>query len=128
MAQASRPVSPHLQIYRWYFTMVLSVAHRATGIALSAGLILLTWWLVAIANGPESYATVRAAMDNILGGLVLFGLTFTLWLHTALGVRHLAWDFGYGYDKNVAHQTGIAAVVAAAGLTILTWIAILVVG
>lgn len=128
MARAGRPLSPHMQIYHWYFTMVLSIAHRVTGMALSAGLVLLTWWLLAIAGGPDSYATVRGAMDNILGGLILFGFTFALWFHLANGVRHLAWDFGYGYEKNVAHQTGIAVTAAAAGLTVVTWIALLLVG
>ena len=75
MAQASRPLSPHLGIYRWYLTMALSIAHRVTGGALAVGLLLLTWWLLALAGGPDSFATVQAVMDNFLGGLVLFGFT-----------------------------------------------------
>ena len=87
MAQAGRPLSPHLQIYRWYLTMGTSIAHRVTGSALAVGLILLTWWLVALASGPEAFAVVQGAMDNILGGLVLFGYTVILFYHCATGIR-----------------------------------------
>lgn len=128
MAGSGRPLSPHLQVYRWYFTMALSIAHRVTGSALAVGLLLLTWWLVALASGPESFGTVQAVMDNFLGGLVLFGFTFMLFFHLCNGIRHLAWDMGYGYDKDVAHQTGIATVAGAAVLTLLVWLAILIAG
>lgn len=128
MASSGRPLSPHLQIYRWYFTMALSIAHRATGAALAVGLLLMTWWLVALASGPESFGTVQAVMDNFLGGLVLFGFTLVLFFHLCNGIRHLAWDMGYGYDKQMAHQSGIAVVAAAAILTVLVWLAVLIVG
>ena len=99
MAQASRPLSPHLGIYRWYFTMALSIAHRVTGGALAVALVLLAWWLLALAGGPDSFATVRAVMDNLFGGLILFVLTACLYLPHAqwrpapglgYGPRHLA--------------------------------------
>ena len=128
MAQASRPLSPHLQIYRWYLTMALSIAHRVTGSALAVGLLLLTWWLMALAGGPESFATVRAVMDNFLGGLVLFGFTLFLFYHTLNGVRHLVWDLGHGLDKEAARQSGIVVVAGSVILTLLTWITILIVG
>ena len=129
MAQASRPLSPHLQIYRWYFTMALSIAHRVTGIALTVGLLLLTWWLVALASGPDSFATVQAVMDNFLGGLILFGFTLALFLHALNGVRHLVWDLGYGIDKDAAHTDRLlGARRRPSVLTLLTWILILIVG
>jgi succinate dehydrogenase / fumarate reductase, cytochrome b subunit len=128
MAQASRPLSPHLQIYRWYLTMALSIAHRVTGAGLTVGLLLLTWWLMALAGGPESFATVRAVMDNFLGGLVLFGFTLFVFYHTLNGVRHLVWDLGHGLDKAAAHQSGIVVVAGSVILTLLTWITILIVG
>jgi succinate dehydrogenase / fumarate reductase cytochrome b subunit len=128
MAEASRPLSPHLQVYRWYLTMALSIAHRVTGAGLAVGLLLLTWWLLALASGPDSFATVRAVMDNWFGGLVLFGFTLFLWFHTLNGVRHLVWDTGYGLDKDVARQSGIVVVGGAVILTLLTWIAILIAG
>jgi succinate dehydrogenase / fumarate reductase cytochrome b subunit len=128
MAQSGRPLSPHLQIYRWYFTMALSVAHRGTGIVLALGLVLLTWWLTALASGPDYFGLVRAVMDNFLGGLVLFGMTLVLFFHLANGIRHLAWDAGWGFEKDQAHQTGVVVVVATAVLTLLTWILVLVIG
>ena len=128
MAEASRPLSPHLQVYRWYLTMALSIAHRVTGAGLAVGLLLLTWWLLALAGGPDSFATVRVVMDNWFGGLVLFGFTLFLWFHALNGVRHLVWDTGYGLDKGVARQSGIVVVGGAVILTLLTWIAVLIAG
>jgi succinate dehydrogenase / fumarate reductase cytochrome b subunit len=128
MAEADRPLSPHLQIYRWYFTMALSIAHRASGVALAIGTVLLTWWLVALASGPSYFAVVQAFMDNILGALVLFGYTFVIFFHLGNGIRHLAWDVGWGYEKAQAQQTGMAVIGAAALLTVLTWIGVLAIG
>jgi succinate dehydrogenase / fumarate reductase cytochrome b subunit len=123
--EVDRPLSPHLQIYRWHLTMALSIVHRATGLALAAGLLLLTWWLTALARGPEAFATVRAAIDNPLGGLVLFGFTLALLYHLANGVRHLLWDLGYGLGKEEAFRSGLV-VLGFAGLgTLLLWLVIL---
>ena len=128
MAQASRPLSPHLTIYHWYITMVMSIVHRATGIVVTVGLLGLTWWLTALASGPDAFGTVQAALDNILGGLILFGFTFALFLHAATGVRHLIWDWGYGLNKHAATQTSYWLIGIAVALTLLTWLGILVVG
>jgi succinate dehydrogenase / fumarate reductase, cytochrome b subunit len=128
MAQASRPLSPHLGIYRWYFTMGLSIAHRVTGGALAVALILLAWWLLALAGGPDSFATVQAVMDNPFGGLVLFVLTGCLFYHTLNGVRHLVWDTGRNISREGAKQSGMLVVALAAALTVVTWLAILLVG
>lgn len=128
MAEAGRPLSPHLQVYRWYLTMALSIAHRVTGAGLAVGLLLLSWWLVALAGGPESFATVRAVLDSWFGGLVLFGFTLFFWFHALNGVRHLVWDLGYGLDKATAQQSGVVVVGGSVGLTLLTWIAILIAG
>jgi succinate dehydrogenase / fumarate reductase, cytochrome b subunit len=128
MAMPGRPLSPHLQIYRWYLSMGLSIAHRATGLALVVGLLFMTWWLYGLAAGPEAFATVQDVAGSILGQLVLFGLTFCFFLHLATGVRHLVWDFGYGYELRVAYQSGLVAIGAAAALTLILWIALLVAG
>ncbi|MEK0086083.1 succinate dehydrogenase, cytochrome b556 subunit [Benzoatithermus flavus] len=128
MAQASRPLSPHLQIYRWYFTMALSIAHRVTGAGLTVGLLLLAWWLLALAGGPDSFATVQAAMDNFLGGLILFGFTLFFFYHALNGIRHLVWDLGYNLEKTAAYRSGVVVVAGTVVLTLLTWIAILIVG
>ena len=128
MTEATRPLSPHLQIYRWYFTMALSIVHRVTGAGLAVGLVLLTWWLVALAGGPDSFATVRAVIDNFLGGLILFGFTLFFYYHALNGVRHLVWDAGFNLEKVAAQQSGMIVAGAAVGLTLLTWIVLLVVG
>ncbi|MGF1476778.1 MAG: succinate dehydrogenase, cytochrome b556 subunit [Geminicoccaceae bacterium] len=128
MASRARPLSPHLQVYRWYVVMATSILHRATGIALALGLVLLTWWLTALAGGPESFATVNGIVDSWFGGLVLFGYTAVLFYHAANGIRHMVWDVGYGYDKEVARNSGIAVVAAAGALTLLVWLIILTTG
>ena len=124
MARAERPLSPHLQIYRWYLTMALSIAHRATGIALAAGLVLLSWWLLALAHGPEAFAVVQGLIDSWFGVLVLFLYTFALFFHMGNGVRHLVWDFGYGFDVDVARRSGIAVLVFAGAMTVVIWLVI----
>ena len=107
MAKADRPLSPHLQIYRWYFTMALSIAHRVTGSALALGLLLLTWWLLALASGPEAFATVQAV--DATPGSASWSCSSTpssCSIHMGNGVRHLVWDFGYGFDPKVARLSG----------------------
>lgn len=128
MTEATRPLSPHLQIYRWYFTMALSIVHRVTGAGLAVGLVLLTWWLVALAGGPDSFATVRAVIDNFLGGLILFGFTLFFYFHALNGIRHLVWDVGFNLEKGAAQQSGMIVAGAAVGLAVLTWIILLIVG
>lgn len=128
MAQAQRPLSPHLQIYRWPLSMLLSIIHRVTGIGLSLGLVLMTWWLLALASGPEAFATVQAVMHSWLGILVLFLWTLALYFHLGSGVRHLVWDAGYGYELDTAFSSGIAVLVFAGVMTVLTWLVIALVG
>jgi succinate dehydrogenase / fumarate reductase cytochrome b subunit len=128
MAQASRPLSPHLQIYRWYLTMALSIAHRVTGAGLAVGLVLLAWWLMALAGGADSFATVQAVMDNFFGGLILFGFTLFFFFHALNGIRHLVWDLGYNLEKAAAFQSGVVVLAGTVILTLVTWIAILIVG
>lgn len=126
MQQAGRPLSPHLQVYRWYFTMALSIAHRASGLALTGGLFLLVLWLVCLATGPQAYAGFEWWMTSILGRLVMVALTFVLMFHAANGVRHLFWDMGYGFALETARRSGQAAIATAAVLTVLIWLAYLV--
>lgn len=128
MAKVDRPLSPHLQIYRWYLTMALSIAHRASGIALSAALLFLTWWLVALASGEQSFARVEWWKDSFLGVLFLFGMTLALTYHLGNGVRHLIWDMGYGFEPEVAKKSGIAVLAFAGVATVLIWLIILIAG
>ena len=108
MASTDRPLSPHLQIYRWQWTMALSILHRATGIALIAGSVLLVAWLVALAGGPDGYSMLRNFLTSIPGYVMLIGWTWSLFYHLANGIRHLVWDAGLGYDLQVARASGYA--------------------
>ena len=116
-----RPLSPHLEIYRPQLSSVLSIMNRVTSIAISAGTALLVWWLVAAASGPSAYATVSAFLGSFVGIFVLFGWTASLMYHFFAGLRHLAWDAGYGYGLPQMRITGLGTVVATGVSTVLIW-------
>jgi succinate dehydrogenase / fumarate reductase cytochrome b subunit len=97
-----RPLSPHLQVWRWHVTMAASILNRMTGGALSVGAVLIVGWLLALACGPEAYATFTGWMGSPAGLLVWFGLTLALFLHLAGGIRHLIWDAGAGLTPRTA--------------------------
>ena len=103
-----RPLSPHLQVYRPQLTSMLSICHRITGVGISVGTLLLTWWLVAAATSPEAYATVSGFMRSWIGLLLLFGWSAALFYHFLNGIRHLAWDGGLGFELQ-AHTERLAA-------------------
>jgi succinate dehydrogenase / fumarate reductase, cytochrome b subunit len=111
MAPRARPLSPHMTIYRWPVTMATSITHRMTGIALSAGTLLLAWWLIAAASGPEAYGTFSHVAGSVIGQIVLFGFVWSLAFHLLNGIRHLAWDMGYGFDVPTANMTGWLVIV-----------------
>lgn len=117
-----RPLSPHLQIYRWSWTMAMSIAHRATGSALYGGTLLIALWLVAAASGPSAYETAQAIAGSIPGRLVLFGYTFVLLHHMVGGLRHFVWDTGHGYEPQTRMNLAKYSVAVSGGLTLLVWI------
>lgn len=122
MAQAeSRPLSPHLQVYRWTITMASSILHRGTGAALGAGTLLLAWWLLAAATGPDAFEVVQDFMASIIGRLILFGFTWSLMFHFLNGIRHLAWDTGKGFELKTATTTGWLVFVGSVVLTLVAW-------
>lgn len=118
---AARPLSPHLQIYRWSWTMAMSIAHRVTGAALYGGTVLVAAWLVAAASGPGAYATAQAIAGSAVGKLVLFGYTFALLHHMVGGLRHFVWDTGHGYDPQTRMNLAKYSVFVSGGLTVLVW-------
>ena len=122
MASANRPLSPHLQVYRFQWTMALSISHRITGVGLALGTLLLVYWLAAAAAGPEAFATAQAVIGSFLGRLLLFGWTFALFYHLCNGIRHLVWDAGYGFELETAYRSGLVVIAASAVLTLLSWI------
>ncbi|MCO6415251.1 succinate dehydrogenase, cytochrome b556 subunit, partial [Siccirubricoccus sp. KC 17139] len=102
-----RPLSPHLQVYdMMQMTSALSISGRITGVVWAVGLLILVWWLVAAATGPAAFANVQWFLSSWLGMLGLFGLTAAAWFHTLNGIRHLAWDAGYGYDIQTTYRSG----------------------
>ncbi len=103
--RSGRPLSPHLQIYRWPITMAASITHRATGMALATGTLFLAWWLMAAASGPDAYALFARAAANPIGEVIIFGFLWALSFHLLNGVRHLAWDTGYGFKVKTAKLT-----------------------
>jgi len=117
----SRPMSPHLQIYRWPLSMALSILHRASGIALSVGTLLLTWWLVAAATSPQAFAQVQGFIASPIGMLLLFGWSVALIFHLFTGIRHLAWDMGYGFEPGEYNASGRLVVIATAVGVVLVW-------
>jgi len=121
MASAQRPLSPHLQIYKPQITSVMSISHRATGIALSAGAVALVFWLLALASGPEAFETAQMIAGSWLGYLCLFGWSACLFYHLANGIRHLVWDMGYGFEISQLYASGWATLAVTVVLTVLAW-------
>ena len=117
-----RPLSPHLSIYKPMLTMLMSIAHRITGLGLYFGTLLLAWWLLAAASGPNAYAGIGSFMSSFLGRIVLFGYTWALMHHMLGGIRHLIWDTGHGFGEHEREWLAIATIVGSIGLTIVIWI------
>lgn len=121
-APRERPLSPHLQVWRWHITMWTSILHRATGVALYAGALILTAWAVTLAAGPEAYATFKGLLGSPLGKLVMFGLTASAFYHLGNGVRHLFWDAGAGLDIKSANASAVAVFAFTVVATVAVWI------
>lgn len=121
-AKAGRPLSPHLQIYRWPITMTMSILHRVTGMALYFGTLLLAWWLIAAAAGPAYFEVANAVFGSWIGRLVLFGYSWALIHHLLGGLRHFVWDFGAGFSKSARDNLAYANIIASAILTVVVWV------
>jgi succinate dehydrogenase / fumarate reductase cytochrome b subunit len=127
MANAqSRPLSPHLTVWRWGPHMVVSILHRATGIALSfAGLAILTWWLFALSSGTDAYASFAKDAQSPIGLIVLIGLTWSFFQHLLSGIRHLVMDTGAGFELGVNKTFAILTIVGSILLTAALWVYLL---
>jgi succinate dehydrogenase / fumarate reductase cytochrome b subunit len=117
-----RPLSPHLQIYRPMLTMTMSIVHRITGAALYAGALLLAWWLIAAASGPNAYASFESFIGSFIGRVVLFGYTWALMHHMLGGIRHLIWDTLHGFEPSDRELLTLATLIGSITLTVLLWI------
>ena len=117
----SRPLSPHLQVWRWHLTLAASIMHRATGMALYGGAFIAAGWAVSLAMGEHTFNGYRALLGSPLGLFVLIGLTFSAFYHLANGVRHLVWDSGLGFEPRLATTTAAAVFAFGAVATIVVW-------
>jgi succinate dehydrogenase / fumarate reductase cytochrome b subunit len=117
-----RPISPHLTIFRPLITMVMSIVHRITGAALYFGMVLLAWWLLAAAVGPNAFETANAFFASWLGRLILFGFTWALIHHLLGGIRHLIWDTGAGYGEAARNGLAWATIIGSVILTFVVWV------
>lgn len=118
--RGNRPLSPHLTVYDQSYTGGMSILHRITGVSLSLAAILVVWWFMAAATGPEYFATVDGLITSWIGGLILILSLFALWYHFCNGIRHLYWDTGRGIDLETAKTSGMYVVGGSVVLTILT--------
>jgi succinate dehydrogenase / fumarate reductase cytochrome b subunit len=112
-----RPLSPHLDVYKFAYTMSLSILHRITGCAAAVGLLAFVWWLMALASGPDAYARAMRTLSSPFAKLLLVGFTFSFVYHFCNGIRHLVWDMGRGLERAQARRSGAVVIVAALLIT-----------
>lgn len=120
-APAARPLSPHLQIYKWTLPMTMSIVHRVTGVGNYFGTLLLAWWFIAAA-GPSSYAKFEWFAGSIIGRIILFGYTWSVIHHMLGGIRHLIWDTGRGFGPTEREWLAAATLIGSIAITVLLWI------
>jgi succinate dehydrogenase / fumarate reductase cytochrome b subunit len=118
-----RPLSPHIQVYRWPISMALSITHRITGVGLGLGMLLLTGWLFTAATSEGGFERFQSFLGSAFGMFLLFCWTLALVFHLMTGLRHLWMDTGSGYDEKTYHYSAVAVLAATAGLTALIWVA-----
>ena len=121
MTDHDRPLSPHISIYRWPITMASSILHRATGLAMAVGFIVLVGWLFDAASGPAVYAKFIGVMDSTVGLILLIGWSFAFFYHLSNGIRHLVWDTGRGLEKDQATASAWFVIVLSVVLTAAFW-------
>ena len=122
MTTHNRPLSPHLQVYRLPLTALMSITHRITGVGLTIGTLLLTWWVAAAAYGARAFEQAQGFLGSWIGLLLLFGFSFALFFHLCNGVRHLFWDFGRYFELHQTRRADMAVLVATAAMTVVVWV------
>ena len=121
MASHPRPTSPHLQIYRLQLTSITSILHRITGVFLAIGILALVYWLAAAATGPEAFGRAQTFAGSIVGRGLLFLWSGAFFYHLLNGIRHLAWDAGWGFELPTTYRSGWSALIGAVVLTLAAW-------
>jgi succinate dehydrogenase / fumarate reductase cytochrome b subunit len=122
MTDNQNPLSPHLQIYRWHISSLLSITHRISGIINLFSLILIFFWLLILSLGESNYELFLLVINSFIGKFILIGFTWSMSFHILSGIRHLAWDMGYGFEIKTANISGIIVIIFSLALTIIFWL------
>ena len=122
MKENQNPLSPHLQIYRWHISSLISITHRISGVINLLALILIFYWLVVLSFGESNYESFLLIVNSFFGKFILVGFTWSMIFHLLSGIRHLAWDLGYGYEIKTANISGIIVIIFSLALTIIFWL------
>ena len=122
MTDNQNPLSPHLQIYRWHISSLLSITHRISGVLNLLGLILIFFWLLFLSLGESNYELFLLIINGFFGKLILIGFTWSMSFHILSGIRHLAWDFGYGFEIKTANISGIIVIISSLIMTVIFWL------
>ncbi len=122
MNDSNNPLSPHLQIYRWHISSLLSITHRISGVINLLALILIFFWLTALSFGESSYELFLLIINSFFGKCILISFTWSMSFHVLGGIRHLIWDLGYGFEIKTANVSGIIVIISSLVLTILFWL------
>jgi succinate dehydrogenase / fumarate reductase cytochrome b subunit len=123
-ALRERPMSPHLQIWRWHITMACSILHRGSIFAIYLGLLLLAGWAISLAGGPDAYADYAGVVASPIGLIVLFGISVMLFFNLAYNIRQTFWDLGHGFTPKTADATGVACIVFGVVAALALWVAL----
>ena len=122
MTDNQNPLSPHLQIYRWQISSLLSITHRISGVINLLALILIFFWLVTLILGENNYESFLLMINSFFGKFILIGFVWSMCFHILSGIRHLIWDLGYGFEIKTANISGIIVIVSSLVLTVLFWL------
>ena len=122
MNDSKNPLSPHLQIYRWHISSLLSITHRISGVINFLALILIFLWLIVLSLGESNYESFLLIVNSFLGKFILIGLTWSMIFHVLSGIRHLAWDLGYGFEIKTANISGVIVIISSLVFTIIFWL------
>ena len=122
MNDFKNPLSPHLQIYRWHISSLLSITHRISGVINLLALILIFFWLLGLSFGESNYELFLLIINSFFGKFILIGFTWSMSFHILSGIRHLFWDFGYGFEIKTANISGVIVIIFSLALTIIFWL------
>ena len=122
MNDSKNPLSPHLQIYRWHISSLLSITHRISGVINLLALILIFFWLIFLSSGENNYESFLLIINSFIGKFILIGFTWSMSFHVLSGIRHLVWDLGYGFEIKTANITGVIVIISSLTLTIIFWL------